>query len=1288
MAEEESFSARQQPALEPVVSPSPPTLQASPLVAQEPTLDTAHLVDDGSPPRARPGSAARTSTSQHLARTASQASGTVQPATAASTSVSKTASASSGTHAPSTSRPSSASGFAQPAAVSKSASAASNPLLANTGSSTPGRSSTPPRSGTPPTTKPAELGSSSSPASASRPSSAGPVAQPAAASRTGSATSQKATPTNLSSSSLRKSETLSVQFAAEPEVRVWDLEPDAEQPAVLPFALSEAMETLATTSAFLKNMSVIPPTQPTTTVADAVYAPPTYSDGTPVPQVPVRPTTAQQRVGQDGIEQLFLEFPTVDEIFAEIDRENEKGADSWVPSSTGRPGTADGIDPVRQNISQLVHEVQQETIPGYLDEFDQDIADHKLLIGSVPLEEVQREERRIRENRVQAQLDEAKRQRELEALIVTKTEKAKRAVAQDFDQKQRRIQAHQSDLRQKDRMRLQEMHKAFHKAEVQLLDVLERNKADVQATYGDLILAEGNYSGSNARRWKVNWDRAPQPLQIKLRGIRGVRDKLPRGQYIVVVSLYDRLGGRLMRWSRLKGSEWHGATLTCDYFGRFSDEELAINQSVFSVCPPRKSIRAGMAVTFELYLLRGEASPVDRVVAWGVFPIVNSDFNVISGKFKAPLARGILNTRLTMFSKIEQYFAADIDNWLGNLYFEVIKLPRYTAGQKEYEVELQYTSGLLGFPERSADPDDAEDMRNEAALVARSFDDELPSPDSSVQRPIPGINAQIRRRMSSRLSQSRLRRLSSARPQTSLNQSDDDDSDHNSEEEDEVESRRVEEAPGLSYTIRTNKIDEYQKRLYRLRPKSTLGLQRKPRTKQEELDQHSTSVVPVYLDRVRQRGHEKVEYMLSQLVSELGLAQVRTREFWANVFMLILCFWIRLYAHYFGQWLFLQAVKMPISDFTFEPVWVNLNYQATLTLTREEIGVVVCGPLMVLVIFALLSGAAYLSRTVLGSFNTLASVFTFAWGWNAVLDPVLIGLVDLSLERWRVDDQNSRPIGDMFKLYWHFQRSDNSGLPGVFLTLFLYALLMFAGMVMFYVYFLKWHMNGRLLDIYQRLNSTDEDLFTPYDFEISNKELGTIVKKAEQWRGKQGERRKVAVYDYVWEESEEDAAPPPISSKKGKKAAEPTKRQEKTVHISIHTLYLDGTRELYRHFLRLPDGAILEVLGDATALSSERGLSQALNKTHVNLKKLIQSSTTYINETLQGEGELARGTISRGVADSSDPLPDRPLISTSFTDFGMRPRSVAGKNRLAMPSSARSSRSASTIRHLPTPSSL
>lgn len=59
-----------------------------------------------------------------------------------------------------------------------------------------------------------------------------------------------------------------------------------------------------------------------------------------------------------------------------------------------------------------------------------------------------------------------------------------------------------------------------------------------------------------------------------------------------------------------------------------------------------------------------------------------------------------------------------------------------------------------------------------------------------------------------------------------------------------------------------------------------------------------------------------------------------------------------------------------------------------------------------------------------------------------------------------------------------------------------------------------------MLDIFHRLHAPEDDFFTPYDLEISNQELAYICKKAEQWRGEEGERRKVAVYDYIWKEEE------------------------------------------------------------------------------------------------------------------------------------------------------------------------
>lgn len=110
------------------------------------------------------------------------------------------------------------------------------------------------------------------------------------------------------------------------------------------------------------------------------------------------------------------------------------------------------------------------------------------------------------------------------------------------------------------------------------------------------------------------------------------------------------------------------------------------------------------------------------------------------------------------------------------------------------------------------------------------------------------------------------------------------------------------------------------------------------------------------------------------------------------------------------------------------------------------------------------------------------------------------------------------PIGDAFKLYWHFFRFDGNGTVGIVLAIFLYVVTLFTASCVVYMYFLRLHNNGRLMDVYHRLHAREDEFFIPYDLEISNVELNYVCKKSEQWRGEEGERRKTAVYDYIWEE--------------------------------------------------------------------------------------------------------------------------------------------------------------------------
>ena len=55
--------------------------------------------------------------------------------------------------------------------------------------------------------------------------------------------------------------------------------------------------------------------------------------------------------------------------------------------------------------------------------------------------------------------------------------------------------------------------------------VLVERQAEVQSLYGDLVIADEQYGGARGRRWRVEWTETPQPIQVKINCIRGLKDK-------------------------------------------------------------------------------------------------------------------------------------------------------------------------------------------------------------------------------------------------------------------------------------------------------------------------------------------------------------------------------------------------------------------------------------------------------------------------------------------------------------------------------------------------------------------------------------------------------------------------------------------------------------------------------------------------------------------------------------------------------------------------------------------
>ncbi|CAH3160843.1 unnamed protein product [Porites lobata] len=948
----------------------------------------------------------------------------------------------------------------------------------------------------------------------------------------------------------------------------------------------------------------------------------------------------------------------------------------------------------QRRIEELKQGIANDPIDLYDEEFEKRVEDEILMIGNISLEMVQEEERRLRDEHIAYQQQQAKVQRERQEDLLMREAKAKKEVMKVMRAKRKRLQQREDLMMQQDRLIQNRIHRAFRRAEEQLLKSLTARKGEVKAMYGDLILADGQYGGSKGRRWKVDWNRTPQPIQIKLKCLRGVKDKLPAGRYVLMVSLYDRLGGHVLKWSNLKGQQWGGATLPLQHDGEFFNIEVKIDQSVFTVCPSKPDVRPGMILVFELFILRGSVTPTDRVVGWGCFPICDGEFNIVDGKYKAPFLRGDMDPHIDKHEKIEELMADDLENWLCNLYFEIVKLPRYMAGQKEYEVELQFTSGILSYPSRTNI--DEENIDGEEPIFGSRIDLKSPSPSSSrrgsrismmgssffgssahiesaveekegmgsshnLQVEVPEMrrtslavpDPMLRQRRSSASS----RRLS--RPVTTHTSrraaegdasSDGSGTDYSDDEvlmlKKDDGFRPVKGQPGMYYKKHLNNpVDVHAKKMFTMLPKTPLMTRKKKRKKLthlEELEEHTFTVQPPWSNKghIPRYDREKMQYVGRQLMAELGLSQWRSREFWAMLLLIAFTWWLRLYAHYGGQWVYLQALAVPVSKYDFLAYTVTLNYQSTLLKTREEISMVVLGPFTNIIIFCLTVIFSWILQRLYGTSPNIFSRFIMAYGINVLLDPIWILIVDSALMRY-VNVGGDVPIGDAFKLYWHFIRFENNGAVGIVLTVFLYIVTIFTSSVVIYFYFLRIHNNGRLMDVYHRLHAREDEFFIPYDLEISNVELSYISKKAEQYRGEEGERRKTAVYDYIWEEEQIDESDMGTSDRKK------TGHREITTHVSIHTIHLDGLRELYRHFLRLPDGAVVEVFGEMGVVGMDESIKQAL----------IKGTTYQSMDSAKGSRASIRGRSRTGSGISESSL-RRPSVMLEVPKTSRAPSPV------------------------------
>ncbi|MEQ2278554.1 hypothetical protein AMECASPLE_000145 [Ameca splendens] len=649
------------------------------------------------------------------------------------------------------------------------------------------------------------------------------------------------------------------------------------------------------------------------------------------------------------------------------------------------------------------------------------------------------------------------------------------------------------------------------------------------------VVKERPQSSSSASRASLQGDQGalPQPLEVCVCCLRATRDKIPRGLYSVSVALQSHLGGPPLPFQNSSEQQtWVASTQPVEHQGRFYDNDLHINQSLFMSLPAASDITPSMILVFQLISLPGHGSHFSSVLAWGVFPICSLNLSLVQGRFKTPMVRGEPSPRLDQFKKIEAIISSDLDHWLCNLYFQVKKYPPGTSGETEYFVAPSISFSNPKILTKPEDPHDRTFTQLHLQPRPTTQSQLFPRPllVQSQQHLYTGPSCRAGESTMVHSHQGSPLHLSadSACSSSSLPGKNDSPEVFSGSAAEKTDSCQEKVEGGYQYkkkpikktnscgpsmsgrsgpplqadkqkmqpTVKSLSMEEMEGYTFFLQSASTIPRSCPPRL--SDRAQLALRMLPSELGLPLSWQHQQLHISWHDSIQQLGLI----------ILLLALMWFVRLYLHYCSQWLYLQAIAVPVNKFHFHAHTVDLIYQSSLLHTREELAMVVVGPLTLNAVTFLLVLIRWGCQLIFGSLPSFTSNFIMAQGVWTVLDPLAVFAVDAVLGHLAYSPDT--PVGDAAKLYWHFYRADGSGAAGVIITVFLYAVHFLLSITILTIYLLRFHNDGRMLDVYQRLTAKEGVYFLPEDLELSNQELSYIVKKAEQWRGFNGERRKLA----------------------------------------------------------------------------------------------------------------------------------------------------------------------------------
>eukprot|EP01038_Epipyxis_sp_PR26KG_P005003 gene5003-6988_t len=289
----------------------------------------------------------------------------------------------------------------------------------------------------------------------------------------------------------------------------------------------------------------------------------------------------------------------------------------------------------------------------------------------------------------------------------------------------------------------------------------------------------------------------------------------------------------------------------------------------------------------------------------------------------------------------------------------------------------------------------------------------------------------------------------------------------------------------------------------------------------------------------------KLRYLSLELFGDFAPYLIGSFGFYMSLIIYSFAFWMRIYVHYMAEYLYLQSLGTPVYSFRLQVLFVIFKYSSVSISTSSEVGVVAIGPIAnvcVFLLMAILGGMFYkISRFLPDS----VSKFIAAFGVASTLDPILTTLIDVCYHHYSCS-QYSHSC-EVNKL------SDNCAC---------YDGSIIFSILILYEYLIRIHRDGRILDIYRRINGVDGEFFIPHDYEISFDELMLVCRKAATYKSPLGSKRKVSVIKGIENDPED------------------VHYQEPITRYIIYDIDATGRSVIFRQFMKNSEGMILEIFQD------------------------------------------------------------------------------------------------------------